>query len=110
MDLSRSSKTVVDPLSDVLKVLGARVTRPTRLEAAGSWALTFPALDRLKFVALRRGTGWMMLPGCAPQLMSEGDICLLGRTTYAIASDPELPPLDGQTFYSAWLRFGSPWG
>jgi len=101
IDLSRSSKAVTDPLSDVLNVLGARVTRQTRLEAAGPWALTFPALDRLKFVALLRGTGWMMLPGRAPQLMSAGDVCLLGRTAYAVASDPALPPLDGQIFYGA---------
>lgn len=101
MDLSRSSKAVTDPLSDVLNVLGARVTRRTRLEAAGRWALTFPALDRLKFVALLRGTGWMMLPARAPQFMSAGDVCLLGRTAYAVASDPEVPPLDGQTFYGA---------
>jgi AraC-like DNA-binding protein len=90
---------VADPLSDVLNVLGARVTRRTRLEAAGQWALTFPALDRLKFVALLRGPGWMMLPGRAPRLMSAGDVCLLGRTAYAVASDPALPRLDGQAFY-----------
>lgn len=100
MDLSRSSKAMIDPLSDVLDVLGARVTRRTRLEAAGRWALAFPALDRLKFVALLRGTGWIMLPARAPQLMSAGDVCLLGRTEYAIASDPEVAPLDGQTFYA----------
>ncbi len=92
---------MTDPLSDVLNVLGARVTRRTRLEAAGQWALAFPALDRLKFVALLRGTAWMMLPARAPQLMSAGDVCLLGATAYAVASDPNLPPLDGQTFYGA---------
>lgn len=101
VNLSRSSRAVTDPLSDVLKVLGARVTRRTRLEAAGQWALAFPALDRLKFVALLRGTAWMMLPTRAPQLMSAGDVCLLGPTEYAVASDPEQPPLDGQTFYGA---------
>ncbi len=101
MDLSRSSKAVTDPLSDVLNVLGARVTRRTRLEAAGRWALAFPALDRLKFVALLRGTSWILLPGRSPQLMCAGDVCLLGRTAYAVASDPDVPPLDGQTFYDA---------
>jgi AraC-like DNA-binding protein len=101
MDLSRSSNAVTDPLSDVLNVLGARVTRRTLLEAAGQWALAFPALDRLKFVALLRGAGWMMLPGRSPQLMSAGDVCLLGRTAYVVASDPELLPLDGQIFYAA---------
>ncbi|WP_413735421.1 cupin domain-containing protein [Sodalis sp. RH21] len=101
MKLSRSSKTVLDPLSDVLDVLGARVTRRTRLEAAGRWALEFPAVDRLKFVALLRGSQWMLLPGRAPQLLNKGDICLLGRTAYAVASDPDVAPIDGQTVFGS---------
>lgn len=88
-----------DPLSDVLNVLGASVSRRTRLEAAGRWALSFPALDRLKFVALLRGTAWIVRPAQAPHRMSAGDVCLLGRVAYAIASDPEVPPNDGQAFY-----------
>lgn len=101
MELSRSSKIGSDPLSNVFNVLGARVTRRTRLEAAGQWALAFPAIDRLKFVALLRGTGWILLPKRSPQLMSAGDVCLLGRTAYAVASDPEQTPIDGRAFYGA---------
>ncbi|MFD0388136.1 cupin domain-containing protein [Tistrella bauzanensis] len=63
MTLSQSSKIPRDPLSDVLDVLGARVTRRTRIAAAGRWALAFPAIDRLKFVALLRGSHWMLVPG-----------------------------------------------
>lgn len=100
MNLSRSSKSPVDPLSDVLNVLGARVTRRTRLEASGRWAFAFPAIDRLKFVALLRGNQWILLPGCAPQLMNEGDVCLLGRTAYAVASHPTEIPIDGQALYA----------
>lgn len=99
MMFSQSSKASTDPLSDVLTVLGAKVTRRTRLEAAGRWALAFPALDRLKFVAAVRGTSWLMLPGRDPQLMSAGDVCLIGHTTYAVASDPKEPLGDGQAFY-----------
>lgn len=43
----------------------------------------------------------MLLPGRSPQLMSAGDVCLLGRTAYAVASDPGQTPIDGQTFYGA---------
>jgi AraC-like DNA-binding protein len=99
MNLSRSSHTMIDPLSDVLIALGAAVNRLTRLEAADQWALEFPALDRLKFVAMLKGTCWLSVPGRAPQFMSAGDVCLIGRTTYAVASDPSLPLLDGLTFY-----------
>lgn len=99
MILSSSSNSRADPLSDVLRVLGARVTRLTRLEAAGAWALDFPALDRLKFVAVLKGTGWMMLPSRDPLRIGAGDVCLIGRTTYAVSSDPNLPLVDGRTFY-----------
>lgn len=97
--MSRSSNSAHDPLSNVLDVLGARVTRRTRFEAAGPWALSFPGVDRLKFVALLRGTSWMLLPGRAPQPMQAGDVCLLGRTEYAVASDPALTPVDGRSLY-----------
>jgi AraC-like DNA-binding protein len=99
MTLSQSSKSPADPLSDVLTALGATVTRHTRLEASGKWALSVPRLDRLKFVALLKGTAWLNLPGQEPQLLIAGDVCLIGRTAYAIASDPSLPVHDGQSLY-----------
>ena len=98
-ELSYPSKPARDPLSHVFDCLGARVTRRTRLEAAGSWALSFPALDRLKFVAVLRGDLWLLRPGTEPVPMRAGDVCLLGRTDYAIASDPDVPPIDGQSLY-----------
>lgn len=79
------------------------------MEAAGRWAFAFPAVDRLKFVALLRGSQWILLPGCAPQLLSAGDVCLLGRTDYAVASHPDEIPMDGQALYAGGLdvaRFG----
>lgn len=110
MKLSQPSKLVADPLSNVLDVLGARVTRLTRMEAAGKWALAFPALDRLKFVAVLRGTSWMLLPSREPLLLKAGDVCLLGRTPYAVASDPNQTPIDGAAVYQAGgyevARFG----
>jgi AraC-like DNA-binding protein len=110
MNVSQSSKHMIDPLSDVLAVLGAHVTRRTRLEAAGDWALAFPALDRLKFVAVLRGTCWLMLPNSDPQYMSKGDVCLIGRTGYAVASDPTLPLVNGSQLFdelgSDVLRLG----
>lgn len=101
MMLSQSSKPTHDPLSNVLGVLGAKVARQTRMEAAGRWALGFPAIDRLKFVAMLRGDGWMLVPGRAPQRLSEGDVCVLGRTAYAIVSHPDEMPVDGQAVYRA---------
>ncbi|MGF7146816.1 AraC-like DNA-binding protein [Sphingomonas zeicaulis] len=101
MELSQSSRSTPDPLSDILDVLGARISRRTRMEAAGQWALAFPALDRLKFVAMLRGSQWLLRPNHDPQLLSAGDVCLLGRTAYTVASDVALPAADGQAVYDA---------
>lgn len=101
MKLSQSSTFQPDPLSDVLEVLGASVTRQTRLEASGDWALSFPALDRLKFVAVLQGKSWMQAAGRAPHLMQAGDICLIGTTDYAVSSDPTLVPQDGRHFFES---------
>jgi AraC-like DNA-binding protein len=108
MSLSRASKALVDPPSDVLAVLDARATRRTRLEATGDWALAFPALDRLKFVAVLRGTCCVMFPGSVPQQVSAGDCCIIGRTAYSVASDPLLAPIDGLSLHegSDVLRLG----
>lgn len=99
MNLSPSSESGQDPLSDVLDILGATVSRTTRLEASGTWALAFPPVDRLKFVAVLRGQQWMVAPGLEPRCLVAGDVCLLGRTAYTVASAVDVPPIDGRSFY-----------
>lgn len=99
MILSQPSKSPRDPLSDVLALLNARATRPTRLEAAGDWALAFPERERLKFVAVLKGTCWIELPGHTGELLDVGDVCLIGRTSYTVSSRPGVPSIDGMQFY-----------
>lgn len=91
---------MMDPLSDVLHVLGATVSRRTRFEAAAPWALAFPARERLKFVAVVRGAMWLSVPGRPAWRMQAGDVCLLGQTAYAVSSDPSLPAVDGDPFFA----------
>nr|WP_255617881.1 AraC family transcriptional regulator [Aurantimonas sp. VKM B-3413] len=100
MVLSQASKAPLDPLFDVLSTLGARSVRRTRFEAAGDWALAFPALARLKFVAMVRGECWIVLPDRAALRMAAGDVCLIGTTPFVIASDPALEPGDGAPLYA----------
>lgn len=69
------------------------------MEAGGSWAFAFPAADRLKFVAVLEGEQWMLTPNEPHCLMKKGDVCLLGRTSYVVASDPELEPRNGVSLY-----------
>lgn len=97
--MSQSSIPAQDPLSDVLQVLGAHVVRRTRMEAGGSWAFAFPPADRLKFVAVLEGEQWMLTPGEPRCLMKKGDVCLIGRTAYVVASNPDLEAQDGKSLY-----------
>lgn len=97
--MSQSSIPARDPLSDVLQVLGAHVVRRTRMEAGGSWAFAFPPADRLKFVAVLEGEQWMLTPGEPRCLMKKGDVCLIGRTAYVVASNPDLEAQDGKSLY-----------
>lgn len=88
-----------DPLSDVLAVLQAGRVRRTRLEAGGNWSLRFPALDRLKLVAVLKGACFVVLPGSPPESVGAGDCFLVGRTDFIVTSDPALRPEDGSRFY-----------
>ncbi|MBX7483030.1 AraC family transcriptional regulator [Qipengyuania qiaonensis] len=90
-----------DPLSDVLVALGTRSVRGTRLEASGSWSLAFDGRSRLKFTAIMRGQCWLRLPGHAPEALNEGDVFLLSDTSYVVASDPMIEPVDGTQLYAA---------
>lgn len=100
MILSPSSRNPVDPLSDVLAVLGARNVRRTRLEAAGDWSLAFPARARLKFVAVLRGECWIQVAGQPPLALGAGDTFLIGDVAYAVASHPDIVPKDGMPLFA----------
>lgn len=100
MTSSQPSRLDADLLSDVLRALETRANRGAWLEAAGDWSLAFPALDRLKFVAVLRGACWLLPTGTPARRLSEGDVCLIGRTGYVVASDPALPPTDGMALHA----------
>jgi AraC-like DNA-binding protein len=90
-----------DPFSEIFAFLGTRGVRGTRLEASGTWALSFDGRARLKFVAVTRGDCWLLLPDRPPERMAEGDVVLLSDTRYVVASDPALEPKDGMELYAA---------
>ncbi|MDQ2080673.1 AraC family transcriptional regulator [Xanthobacteraceae bacterium Astr-EGSB] len=98
MTSSRSSKDC-DPLSDALLVLGASSMRRTKLVARGEWALSFPGLARLKFVAVLDGRCWITLPDVPPQPLRAGDTFVLSNRAYVVASDPAITPTDGAALF-----------
>lgn len=91
MYMSRSYKPTADPLSQILAVLGTHSIGRAWLEAAGEWALPFPATERLRFMAVLQGTCWLLPGKAAPQLLCAGDVALIGHTDFVVASDPAAP-------------------
>lgn len=93
-----------DALSNVLSQVGLQSARCTRLEAGGEWSLRFVPKPALKFVAVIRGTCWMLMPGHEPQRIEAGDTFLLGNApAYVLASDLNLLPEDGMALFD-WAR------
>jgi len=79
----------MDPLSDVLALLGARSVLSASLVTNGAWCLQFPAHDCLRFGSLAEGSCWLAGEGLAdPVRLEAGDCYLLtdGRP-YKIGSD-----------------------
>lgn len=110
----RRDRTILqsDPVSDVLSLLDLSGVHCTRLEAGDDWGLSFPALNRLKFVAVTKGDCWLLLPDTPARRLSSGDTCMLGRTAYAVASAPAAKLVDGMALFddspSGIVRLGEP--
>src|SRR5437868_4382141 len=94
-------KDATDPLSEVLSLLELENAQCSRLEASGSWALSFVSRPRVKIVALLRGTCWITVPDATPYRLTAGDTFLLKTTRYIIASDTDVPPIDGAAIFGA---------
>lgn len=111
MNLSSSSKITFDPLSSILSVLEVKAADLSLLKAGGDWALHFPAVTRLKFVALLEGECVFQTAGATPQHLRSGDIVLIGEAAYTVASRASLVPQDGTELYreqGSLVRLGDP--
>lgn len=104
----------MDPLSDVFSLLKVKSVLSARFEAAGAWALSFPAYRHVKFGGVIKGARWVWIEGVTePAKMEEGDFCLLtDGLPFRFASDPSVEPVDGEKMFARHLgadgivRFG----
>jgi AraC-like DNA-binding protein len=99
----------MDPLSQVLELLDLRAASPSRLEAGGRWALSFPGHQHLKIGAVVAGQCWLIPDQAAPQHLTAGDCYLLvsSHPYTAASADPGSPVLGSPVPASTVLP--SPW-
>lgn len=87
---------LVDPFSDLLKLLDAQSIMSGGLVAGGAWAITFPPSDRIKFWGVVRGDCWLAVEGeDAAIAVRTGDVFLLrAPRSHVLASDLAATPVD----------------
>ncbi len=100
--LRDSTDMSADPFSDILKFTNAKSLVTGGFTAGGSWAIRFPAPDKIKFFAVVKGHCWVCIEGGAEPIHFEtGDVGLLSaKRSFVLASDPNLPPVEAMSLFS----------
>ncbi|BDU20072.1 AraC family transcriptional regulator [Dyella sp. GSA-30] len=101
--LRDSAEMSADPFSDILKLTNAESLVTGGFRAGGSWAIRFPAPDKIKFFAIVKGHCWVSIDGEAEPIRFEtGDVGLLAaKRSFVLASDPSVAPLDAMVVFAA---------
>ncbi|MGV3549584.1 AraC family transcriptional regulator [Rhizobium sp.] len=92
----------IDPFSDVLTLTNAEAVVTGGFTAGGSWAIRFPAREKIKFFAVVKGHCWVALDGeREPILFEMGDIGMLSVPRESIiASEPGVEPVGAMELFS----------
>jgi AraC-like DNA-binding protein len=100
-NLRDSTRVSSDPFSDILKFTQAESLVTGGFTAGGSWAIRFPAADKIKFFAVVKGTCWVRIDGeNEPIHVGTGDVGLLSaHRSFVIASDLTLDPVDAMKLF-----------
>jgi Cupin len=100
--LRDSTNMTSDPFSDILKLANAQSVMSGGFTAGGSWAIRFPAFDKLKFSALIRGSCWLLIEGVqGPVRVEAGDVTLLSvQRSFVLASDLAAIPIEASSVFS----------
>lgn len=92
----------VDPFSQILKLARAETLVTGGFTAGGAWAIRFPVPKTVKFFAVVKGHCWVTLDGEAPIHFATGDVGLLSAPrAFVMGSEPQVPPVDAMTLFSA---------
>ncbi|MFI7520116.1 AraC family transcriptional regulator [Micromonospora globbae] len=93
----------MDPLEDVLALVGATSHVSTAMAAGGRWAIRFAPPAGVKFNAVRHGSCLLRVDGVPdPVGLAEGDCFLLTRPLgFTLASDPDTLPEPARPIFTA---------
>lgn len=93
---------MVDPLTDILDLIGATTHVSVGFAAGGAWAVRTPSHPGLKFNAVVRGSAWLLVEGGPePVELQSGDCFVLtqGRP-FVLTTDLALPASDAEAVFA----------
>lgn len=92
-----------DPLTDIVNLDECSVRGGGYSCGGGSWALRFPPPDKIKFVAVVKGSCWLSFEDEAtPLRVKTGDVFVLpAERAYVMGGDLNAPQTDGLKVFSA---------
>lgn len=93
--MRKNPGVAIDPLSDLLQLLGARAVVAGGLVAGGDWAVAFPGAEQIKFWGVVRGSCWHVSDDdAAPLRLVQGDVLLrMAPRPARLCSDRDVPPV-----------------
>ncbi|MEV7995706.1 AraC family transcriptional regulator [Streptomyces sp. NPDC086077] len=103
----------VDPLTNVLGLLGLRTAQFARLEAGEPWAIGFSGYRHIKFGAVLQGVCRISVSGCPAVTLTEGDCYLVGSgRPYTLGGAREAPTTPSAQVFAGYVegapvRFGT---
>jgi AraC-like DNA-binding protein len=91
-----------DPFSDILKFTNAESLVTGGFKAGGTWAIRFPAPEKIKFFAVVKGACWVSIDGEAePVRFETGDVGLLtAKRSFVLGSGPDAVPVDAMSVFA----------
>lgn len=102
-DFMRESTDMADdPFSDILTFANVTAMISGGMTATGSWALRFPAPDKVKFFAVVKGSASVRFDDGDPDLdIAQGDVVLLtAARPFILASDFSAKVLDARAVFA----------
>ena len=93
----------MDPLQEVLTLVGATSYLSTGMVAGGDWAVRFEPPDGVKFNSVRRGRCVIRVDGITEPITLEADDCFLLTQPrgFTLASDLTVPPVPARSIFAA---------
>ncbi|MFZ6647609.1 AraC family transcriptional regulator [Undibacterium sp. TJN25] len=85
---------LIDPFSEILKLVNAESLLTGGFAAGGTWAIRFPAPDKIKFAVVAKGGCWIRIEGEPEAVYAvAGDVLLLNAPrSFVLASDSATLP------------------